>query len=188
MEGEEKDVMHIFTEKQRLVLDILIQHKTSKEIARTLGISPYTVDQRISLARAKLGVASRSELAARYQVMRGVNGHFSSEILPGPTAEARILEGPRGSAAEPRPAGQGGAPPGRDGPGDEAVPGPPAAEVENLACPTGGTLDYRVGPEVFEGAYGRWWRIGAIVGTALVMVMTVLGLFAIFGQLSAMLA
>ena len=32
------------TAKQREVLDLLIEHKTSKEIARELGISPHTVD------------------------------------------------------------------------------------------------------------------------------------------------
>lgn len=40
------------TAKQREVLDLLIQHMTSKEISRQLGISPHTVDQRIMLARA----------------------------------------------------------------------------------------------------------------------------------------
>src|SRR3546814_1772175 len=36
------------TEKQRACLDLLIERKTSKEIARILGISKPTVDQRIT--------------------------------------------------------------------------------------------------------------------------------------------
>lgn len=39
------------TRKQRQVLDLLIEHKTSKEIARRLSISPHTVDQRTQFAK-----------------------------------------------------------------------------------------------------------------------------------------
>ena len=38
-------------------------HMTSKEIARALKISPYTVDQRLDAARRKLNVTSRKEAA-----------------------------------------------------------------------------------------------------------------------------
>ena len=55
-------------------------------------------------------------------------------------------------------------------------------------CPTVSKIDYRVGPEVFEGRAGGLWRIGAIVATALLLVMTILGLFAIFDQLNDVLA
>ena len=58
------------TDKQREVLDLVIEHKSSKEIARLLGISPYTVDQRISAARVKLGAPSGGELARRYNRLR----------------------------------------------------------------------------------------------------------------------
>jgi DNA-binding CsgD family transcriptional regulator len=54
------------TAKQRDVLDLVLRHKSSKEIAHALQISPYTVDQRISAARRKLGVSSRGELARAY--------------------------------------------------------------------------------------------------------------------------
>src|SRR3546814_10544321 len=49
------------TEKQRACLDLLIERKTSKEIARILGISKPTVDQRITAARIILGAANRDE-------------------------------------------------------------------------------------------------------------------------------
>jgi len=55
------------TDKQREVLDLLIEHKTSKEIGRALGISPHTVDQRLMFARDKLGARNRGELAAAYR-------------------------------------------------------------------------------------------------------------------------
>lgn len=60
----------VLTAKQREVLDLVLKHKSSKEIARTLGISHYTVDQRITAARQKLGVKSRGELARSYSRMR----------------------------------------------------------------------------------------------------------------------
>lgn len=57
------------TDKQRAVLDLLIQHKSSKEIARNLGISPYTVDQRITATRLKLRAANRGEVARAYSAL-----------------------------------------------------------------------------------------------------------------------
>jgi DNA-binding CsgD family transcriptional regulator len=46
----------------RLVDDLL----TSKEIARELGISPFTVDQRLDAARRKLNAPSRKMAARMY--------------------------------------------------------------------------------------------------------------------------
>ncbi|WP_033073864.1 helix-turn-helix domain-containing protein [Sphingopyxis sp. MWB1] len=54
------------TEKQRACLDLLLEHQTSKQIARRLNISKPTVDQRITAARAILGAADRAETAVRY--------------------------------------------------------------------------------------------------------------------------
>jgi DNA-binding CsgD family transcriptional regulator len=183
----DQDDHDIFTDKQCLVLDLLIEHKTSKEIARALGISPYTVDQRISLARAKLGVSSRSELAARYRAMRRTSGKRPSDIsavsereqsqaaceddAPGPWA-ADLVEAPT---------------PVRERQDDPLISSL-AADQEKIACPTTSEFDYRVGPEVFEGRSGGLWRLGAIVATALLLVVTILGLFAIFNQLNDMLS
>jgi len=54
------------TEKQRACLDLLLERQTSKQIARRLGISKPTVDQRITAARFILGAADRAETALRY--------------------------------------------------------------------------------------------------------------------------
>ena len=62
--------LSVLTDKQREVLDLVLAHKSSKEIARTLGISPHTVDQRIAVARQKLGAATRRELALVYTELR----------------------------------------------------------------------------------------------------------------------
>ena len=64
--------LSILTEKQREVLDLVLMHKSSKEIARTLQISPYTVDQRITAARQKLGSATRGDLARSYSKLKSL--------------------------------------------------------------------------------------------------------------------
>jgi len=185
--AEEDNNQAGLTEKQRRVLDLLIENKTSKEIGRALGISPYTVDQRISLARGKLGVSSRNELAARYRGMRKASGQSASEALAG--AEGKQSQAPH--------------PPGTD---RSSTLAPKAASIPRRAwqdadltastiwdregnpCPTADKIDYRVGPEVFEGRSAGLWRIGAIAATALLLVMTILVLFAIFDQLNDVLA
>lgn len=51
------------TEPQRACLRRVYQLQTSKDIARELGISPHTVDQRLRVAARTLGVATRIEAA-----------------------------------------------------------------------------------------------------------------------------
>ena len=156
------------TEKQREVLDLLIEHKTSKEIARLLGISPHTVDQRIYFAKEKLGAASRNEAAVAYRRLVGVSGRTTYE-------DSRI--------AAPAQTAQG-------------IPGLLAGRVLALRHPDlsqpGGPvlteLDFRVVPEWFEGRYGTLMRLSAIVAIAVFMVILVLGGLAIFWVLSEMMA
>jgi DNA-binding CsgD family transcriptional regulator len=184
----EQDDHDIFTDKQRRVLDLLIEHKTSKEIARALGISPYTVDQRISLARAKLGVSSRNELAARYREMREAADHSSASGFALSDGE-QTAGGPENSDAHDA---------ATIGPSERPIPHPetqsdgpaahPVSVRDRFPCPTPGDPDYRVGPEMFEGSSGGLWRLGAVVATALVLVVTILVVFAIFNQLNDMLS
>jgi DNA-binding CsgD family transcriptional regulator len=51
------------TDGQKDCLRLVGDHFTSKEIARQLGISPYTVDQRLDAARQKLGAPNRTDAA-----------------------------------------------------------------------------------------------------------------------------
>ena len=64
---DDEDRWSRLTEKQRACLDLLIEHKTSKEIARLLDISKHTVDQRLNLARDTLGAQDRNESAFIYR-------------------------------------------------------------------------------------------------------------------------
>ena len=156
------------TAKQREVLDLLIEHKTSKQIARQLGISPHTVDQRIFFAKEKLGAGSRSEVAVAYRRLLGVSGRVTYQ-------ETRI-------APAARPA--------------QMTAGSLAGQVLGLRSPElarpDGTalaeLDYRVVPELFDGRYGTLVRLSAIIASAVCLIIIVLGGLAIFSQLSEMLA
>src|SRR3546814_7011717 len=60
------------TRKQRDCLDLLLERNTSKQIARDLGISKYTVDQRIRTARSILGAANRDETARAYTRLKNI--------------------------------------------------------------------------------------------------------------------
>ena len=54
------------TEGQKDCLRLVEQLLTSKEIARKLDISPFTVDQRLDAARRKLGAQNRKEAAIKF--------------------------------------------------------------------------------------------------------------------------
>lgn len=61
------------TEGQKACLRLVDDHHTSKEIARLLGISPFTVDQRLDAARRKLQAVSRKDAAKLFAAMESGN-------------------------------------------------------------------------------------------------------------------
>lgn len=61
------------TDKQRECLRLVVLRKSSKEIARELGIAKPTVDQRIANARQILGARNRDEAAIIFA--RGTGGY-----------------------------------------------------------------------------------------------------------------
>lgn len=56
------------TKKQREVLALVADNRTSKEIAGLLGVSESAVNQRIEIVRARLGGLPRGELARLYRL------------------------------------------------------------------------------------------------------------------------
>lgn len=68
------------TLKQRECLEQVLLHRTSKQIAIALGISPYTVDQRLDSARRKLGVATRADAAQAYARLKA--GAEQEQTIP----------------------------------------------------------------------------------------------------------
>ena len=71
----QKHVLSQLTKKQREVLALVADNRTSKEIACLLGISESAVNQRIEAIRARLGWIPRGELARLYR-------QANQEILP----------------------------------------------------------------------------------------------------------
>lgn len=65
MNGERSEL----SEGQKACLRLVDDHHTSKEIARILGISPFTVDQRLDAARRKLDAPSRKDAAKMFAAM-----------------------------------------------------------------------------------------------------------------------
>lgn len=60
------EALELLTAKQVEVLDLLLQHKTTKQIARELSIAPNTVDARIAAVRDKWGTRDRKATARVY--------------------------------------------------------------------------------------------------------------------------
>ena len=155
------------TAKQREVLDLLIEHKTSKEIARLLEISPHTVDQRIQFAKDKLGARTRNEAAALYRRLIDTYGQLTYQnsylAYAGPVPDNAV---------------------GAQGP----LPDSSHWERPRPGNPLDTEADYRVVPELFDGRYGTLVRLGAIIAIAVFLVILVLGGLAIFSQLSELMA
>lgn len=62
------------SDKQREVLELLLDYKSDKEIARDLSLSIKTIEQRMAAARQKLGTADRNETARVYAALRDAAG------------------------------------------------------------------------------------------------------------------
>ena len=167
------------TPKQREVMDLLIQHKTSKEIARELGISPHTVDQRVQFAKDKLGVESRSEAAVEYRRLVAL---CQSPLPPASEIPGHQTYEESRSAGIAVLADQGGT-----GNSDDP-PGPMAPKRSRPDEMMGQGRGYSIVPEMFEGRYGTAMRLGAIVLVTVLLLFTALGGLAVFDRLSRSLA
>ncbi|WP_115367566.1 helix-turn-helix domain-containing protein [Alteripontixanthobacter maritimus] len=165
---EDKTEFSSITEKQREVMSLLVEFKTSKEIARLLSISPHTVDQRINFVRKKLNVSSRSEAASKYRRLSEVYDKpiYEDSDVPKPDILAKVNVQDEAEklliVKHPEPSGL-------DGVADQKQ-------------------FNRIGPRVFVGKFGTLARIVAILLIGLtLMVIGVLGL-AVFQQLSQIFA
>jgi DNA-binding CsgD family transcriptional regulator len=155
------------TGRQRQVLDLLIEHKSSKDIGRLLGISPHTVDQRLRFAREKLGARTRSEAAVAYRRLLEACGEttygYSRIAADRPMPDES--SGPQGS-----------------------LPGSSPFQRFRSRRRHEPEADYQVGPELFGGRHGTLLRLGAIFAIALFLVLVALGGVAMFMELSQAMA
>lgn len=72
------------THKQRECLDLVLERKTSKEIARILGITMHAVDLRLTKARVTLGARNRAHSALIYESLKKTYGKttYGFPLLP----------------------------------------------------------------------------------------------------------
>ena len=162
------------TEKQRAVLDLLLQHKTSKEISRLLGISPHTVDQRILLARAKLNVANRADVANEYRRLLSL---YEQTIYPSSYLAAPGFDTDRQPREDVGDRGVESIAPQSDWPMPQGTADREQALVQSY---------HHVLPEMFDGPYGTLLRLGYIAVIAVILIMVVLGGLSMFAQLSSL--
>jgi DNA-binding CsgD family transcriptional regulator len=160
------DVLDGLTAKQRQVLDLLIQHKTSKEIGRRLSISPHTVDQRIQFAKEKLGARTRSEVAVLY---RGLIETYEQATYEQSGIAETVFAFDHGG--------------GPQGP----LPVSLLRQRFRSRPFDGPEADFQVVPEIFDGRHGTLIRLGSIFAIALFLVLVVLGGLAMFNQLSQLM-
>jgi DNA-binding CsgD family transcriptional regulator len=174
------------TSKQRDVLDLLLDHMTSKEIAIQLDISPHTVDQRIGIARRKLGASSRSQLVLKYRALQEAEPRPSVTPETTPTALEPIYEETvyqNSDIADPAPdllkQSTG---------GTEMSYSLPSEAGAQSRFNNGIDRDLRVVPEIFDGAYGTYARICVILAIATLILFVMLGGLTMFSQLSSIMA
>ncbi|HVD31601.1 MAG TPA: helix-turn-helix transcriptional regulator [Methylomirabilota bacterium] len=76
--------------RQREILDLVAEGRTSKEIAVTLGISESTVNWHLANAFERLGASSRAEAVARAIRSNGADRPQSPARIPSAPAPARV--------------------------------------------------------------------------------------------------
>jgi DNA-binding CsgD family transcriptional regulator len=109
-------VLPELTAKQREVMALVADNRTSKEIAGLLGISESAVNQRIEMIRSRLGGIPRGEIARLYrqqfvrqQTIAASAASTYEKIQVHSAAysgQEAIVEGPSGKAAAPMQSGQ----------------------------------------------------------------------------------
>jgi DNA-binding CsgD family transcriptional regulator len=92
----EIELFERLTPKQRECLDLVLQRKTSKQIARILKVSKPAVDQRLATARQCLGAADRDDAAMRYSRMLSTYDRVVYDTLQLPPWSERAQEIGRG--------------------------------------------------------------------------------------------
>lgn len=89
------------TEKEKATLRLIVRGHDAKSIARTLGLSVHTINERLREARRKVAVSSSREAARLLFEAEG------SGVAPGPEI---VGDSEIGGAAPPRPGDEGAAP------------------------------------------------------------------------------
>jgi DNA-binding CsgD family transcriptional regulator len=152
---EPETVLGRLSDKQRQVLDMIVERRTSKEIARSLGISASAVEQRLQSARKVLNASSRDDAARAYALLI-----TPCNQLTGDPSQVPAI------------------------PFISHLPSPevPDAGAYTLAdsghihwdAPWSSPLPTRTSLEKLDQQYGVWWRIASIVGLCMTTALVVL--------------
>jgi DNA-binding CsgD family transcriptional regulator len=144
------------TDKQVEVLDLLVHHHTTKQIARELDIAPNTVDQRLKAVRDKWGTRDRNETARLYALFLEACGKhpcgFQVIDQPDRIDQLHFRDLPRSSVFE-------------------------LADARALEHWYGADRSWS-GLETFDARFGKLGRVGAIIGLAAVIAVTVVAALA----------
>lgn len=90
LDDNQRAILKKITLKQRDALRLTLTRKSSKEIARELGIAPRSVDQRLDAARIILGASDRGEAARKfYALIRASEGLTSDPFLIGESSSGQ---------------------------------------------------------------------------------------------------
>ncbi|KHK92628.1 helix-turn-helix transcriptional regulator [Novosphingobium malaysiense] len=149
------------TAKQVEVLDLLVMHRTTKEIARELSIAPNTVDQRINAVRDKWGTTNRKDTARRYAWLLEQCGKTTCGFSRVDQEERNGKDGGQDLPVDPVFVLS-----------DASAYGRPRDWYEHL--------DTRPkGLEAFDARFGRFGRVAAVLVLALIMALTLASSLAI---------
>lgn len=76
-------ILRSLSDAQIDVMERVVMHLTSKEIARDLGIAPNTVDQRVKAVLPKLGAIDRADAARRFVELYDICGRtiYASSVI-----------------------------------------------------------------------------------------------------------
>jgi DNA-binding CsgD family transcriptional regulator len=168
-ETEAKALLDSLTPKQVEVLDLLMMHRTTKEIAYQLDIAPNTVDQRISAVREKWGTTNRKDTARKYARLLELCDKTTCEI-------SRIDDS--GDEEEDT---------------DQDLPVDPVFVLSDarLTASHPDWFDERAshpsGLEAFDAKFGRAGRLVAILVLAMIMAMTLASSLAIADALGRLI-
>lgn len=147
------DLLDLVTAKEVETLDLLVQHRSNKQIALELCVSPRTVEERIASVRRKWGTRDRNDTARAYTSLRQACGKTTC-------------------GTPPIDAGWG------DGEGSPADL--PLSSVFRLDDVLGDRFEFEPlhraskGPEALDARFGKLWRLVAIPVLALLLGMVLI--------------